>query len=111
MEEEVADIDPMPTNEDELANGLPELAGATGDTPTPLAPAVGASFPILAEATFPLAFEVVSMFTPGWSVDCVLGVCGYSLVASIGQIGAGGSGTPGASSASWGPALAITCPG
>ncbi len=110
-EEEVADIEPTPMRADEPASGLPVPDGAVWVGSAPSEPAVEDPSPSVALAVFPLAVLAVSMLTPGASVEPVLGACGYSLVAWIGQTGAGGSGKPGTSSASWGPALAITWPG
>ena len=96
---------------EEPASGLPEPEGACCVGSAPFEPAVAASSPRVAVAVFPLVVLVASMLTPGWSVEPELGACGYSLVAWTGQTGAGGSGAPGTSSASSGPALATTWPG
>ena len=72
---------------------------------------MGLSSPRVALAVLPLAVEDASMFTPALSVLAEFGVSGYSLAAWIGQMGAGGRGTPGARRASWGPESATTWPG
>ncbi len=93
---------------EEPASGLPEPEGACCVGLAPFEPAVAASSPRVALAVFPLVVLEASMFTPGSSVEPELGACGNSLVACTGHIGAGGRGAPGTSSASWGPALAMT---
>ena len=110
-DDDVADMLPMPMMAEEPASGLPELEGACSVGSAPLEPAVAASSPRVALAVFPFVVLEASMFTPGSSVDPELGVCGYSLVASTGHTGAGGSGAPGTRRASSGPAFATTWPG
>jgi hypothetical protein len=80
-DDEVADIDPTPTRDEEPASGLPEPAGAVWVGLAPSEPAVEAASPRVALAVFPLAVLAASMFTPGSSVEPELGVWGYSLVA------------------------------
>ena len=77
----------------------------------PLSRRSAASSPMVAVAVFPLVVLCASMFRPGSSVAAVFGVCGKLLTAWMGQVGAGGSGTPGTSRESSGPAFATTCPG
>jgi hypothetical protein len=110
-EDDVPDRLPIPMRAELPARTLPGPDGAVGTAVAPEAPAVAASSPMEAVAVLPLVSELASMLTPGSSVAAVLGVSGNLLTASRGQTGAGGSGTPGTSRASSGPALATTWPG
>jgi hypothetical protein len=64
-----------PRRDDEVANGFPALV----DDAAPAAfadPAVATLFPSVAVAVFPDTPELVSIFTPGASVEAVFGLCG-----------------------------------
>src|SRR5580704_12773576 len=99
-DDELADSPPTPRSAFEPARRLPEPDGACWVGLAPLEPAVAASLPSVAVAVFPSVELWASMFNPGMSVEALLGFCGKSLTAWSGHVGAGGSGTPGTSSAS-----------
>ncbi len=111
-DEDVADRPPMPSRPELPASGLPVPDGACWVGSAPLEPAVAASSPMVAVAVFPLvrALRVhVQRRARRWRpCSASAGSCSPP---GCGQVGAAGSGTPGTSSESSGPALATTWPG
>ena len=110
-DDDVAEMAPMPTRRRRAARGLPEPDGAGVLVLVSVEPEVELSSPRVAVAVLPEAVLEVSMFTPVLSVLAEFGACGNELTACTGQIGAGGTGTPGTRRLSSGPALATTWPG
>ena len=77
LEVDVPELPAIPMMAEEDANGLPVPVGvAVVPDWLPGAPAAGASSPRVAVAVSASAVEVVSMLSPGSSVDPLLGVCG-----------------------------------